>query len=235
MTSALPAAAKLVALPAKICPVAPPGAQQYADQLMGYVLWGSRAAVHPRRHRRHRRHRRRAGVLHAARQQGRRRRDRAGLRGDHRLPRPARDRARHDRVRVRLMTATPHAEPRLGPRDGSWPSSDPQRCSRRACSPVLISLALESLTGPDQRVRRCGRSTSAPPSTGPARRDADRGRTDAAGRPAPRAGQVCPPPRSPGPRRAAGDRGGPGWCPDRVPAHPGRGGRRSSPRSTPPC
>jgi hypothetical protein len=40
MTSALPAAAKLAALPAKICPVAPPGAQQYADQLMGYVLWG---------------------------------------------------------------------------------------------------------------------------------------------------------------------------------------------------
>lgn len=30
----------LVALPQKVCPVAPPGAQAYADQLMGYVLWG---------------------------------------------------------------------------------------------------------------------------------------------------------------------------------------------------
>lgn len=28
------------ALPHKVCPVAPPGAQVYADQLMGYVLWG---------------------------------------------------------------------------------------------------------------------------------------------------------------------------------------------------
>lgn len=25
---------------AQVCPVAPPGAQVYADQLMGYVLWG---------------------------------------------------------------------------------------------------------------------------------------------------------------------------------------------------
>lgn len=29
----------LHALPDRICPQAPPGAQQYADQLMGYVLW----------------------------------------------------------------------------------------------------------------------------------------------------------------------------------------------------
>lgn len=29
----------LSALP-QVCPVAPPGAQAYADQLMGYVLWG---------------------------------------------------------------------------------------------------------------------------------------------------------------------------------------------------
>ncbi|HET7477095.1 MAG TPA: hypothetical protein VFJ97_13870 [Dermatophilaceae bacterium] len=29
----------LAALP-QVCPVAPPGAQAYADQLMGYVLWG---------------------------------------------------------------------------------------------------------------------------------------------------------------------------------------------------
>ena len=26
-------------IPMQICPVAPPGAQQYADQLTGYVLW----------------------------------------------------------------------------------------------------------------------------------------------------------------------------------------------------
>lgn len=31
---------RLVGVAGKICPVAPPGAQQYADQLMGYVLWG---------------------------------------------------------------------------------------------------------------------------------------------------------------------------------------------------
>lgn len=31
----------LTALPAAVCPVAPPGAQKYADQLMGYVLWGT--------------------------------------------------------------------------------------------------------------------------------------------------------------------------------------------------
>lgn len=27
-------------IPLKICPIAPPGAQQYADQITGYVLWG---------------------------------------------------------------------------------------------------------------------------------------------------------------------------------------------------
>ena len=27
-------------IPMQSCPVAPPGAQQYADQLTGYVLWG---------------------------------------------------------------------------------------------------------------------------------------------------------------------------------------------------
>lgn len=32
-------ASYLTALPA-VCPVAPPGAQQYTDQIMGYVLWG---------------------------------------------------------------------------------------------------------------------------------------------------------------------------------------------------
>lgn len=30
----------LTALPAAVCPIAPPGAQTYADQLLGYVLWG---------------------------------------------------------------------------------------------------------------------------------------------------------------------------------------------------
>ncbi len=30
----------LAALPAKVCPVAPPGAQTYANTLTGYVLWG---------------------------------------------------------------------------------------------------------------------------------------------------------------------------------------------------
>ena len=30
---------KLLVIPMEICPVAPPGAQQYADQLTGYVLW----------------------------------------------------------------------------------------------------------------------------------------------------------------------------------------------------
>jgi len=29
--------------PAAVCPVAPPGAQVYADQLTGYVLWGTLA------------------------------------------------------------------------------------------------------------------------------------------------------------------------------------------------
>jgi len=27
-------------VPLKICPKAPPGAQQYADQITGYVMWG---------------------------------------------------------------------------------------------------------------------------------------------------------------------------------------------------
>jgi len=27
-------------IPLKVCPVAPPGAQKYADQITGYVLWG---------------------------------------------------------------------------------------------------------------------------------------------------------------------------------------------------
>lgn len=27
-------------IPLEICPKAPPGAQQYADQITGYVLWG---------------------------------------------------------------------------------------------------------------------------------------------------------------------------------------------------
>ena len=27
-------------IPLQVCPVAPPGAQQYADQIAGYVLWG---------------------------------------------------------------------------------------------------------------------------------------------------------------------------------------------------
>ena len=34
------ASATHAALLHKVCPVAPPGAQVYADQLMGYVLWG---------------------------------------------------------------------------------------------------------------------------------------------------------------------------------------------------
>ncbi|MBD3783006.1 MAG: hypothetical protein IE926_08645 [Micrococcales bacterium] len=34
------ATALFTSLPGSICPQAPPGAQQYADQLMGYVLWG---------------------------------------------------------------------------------------------------------------------------------------------------------------------------------------------------
>ncbi|GIG23313.1 hypothetical protein Cch01nite_40370 [Cellulomonas chitinilytica] len=31
---------KTIGVIAAACPVAPPGAQQYADQLTGYVLWG---------------------------------------------------------------------------------------------------------------------------------------------------------------------------------------------------
>lgn len=30
----------MMLIPLDVCPVAPPGAQQYADQLTGYVLWG---------------------------------------------------------------------------------------------------------------------------------------------------------------------------------------------------
>ena len=30
----------MLVVPMEICPIAPPGAQQYADQLTGYVLWG---------------------------------------------------------------------------------------------------------------------------------------------------------------------------------------------------
>lgn len=37
--STIAASTYLTALPA-VCPVAPPGAQQYTDQIMGYVLWG---------------------------------------------------------------------------------------------------------------------------------------------------------------------------------------------------
>lgn len=41
MSITSPASTHLVAsATAKVCPVAPPGAQQYADQLMGYLLWG---------------------------------------------------------------------------------------------------------------------------------------------------------------------------------------------------
>ena len=40
MITHLSATHTLATLGAKICPIAPPGAQQYADQLMGYVLWG---------------------------------------------------------------------------------------------------------------------------------------------------------------------------------------------------
>lgn len=32
--------ATLTSLATRICPIAPPGAQGYADQLMGYLLWG---------------------------------------------------------------------------------------------------------------------------------------------------------------------------------------------------
>ena len=40
MITHLTATPTLATLGNKICPIAPPGAQQYADQLMGYVLWG---------------------------------------------------------------------------------------------------------------------------------------------------------------------------------------------------
>ena len=40
MTTAPESSAGLAALTAQVCPVAPPGAQKYADQLMGYLLWG---------------------------------------------------------------------------------------------------------------------------------------------------------------------------------------------------
>lgn len=29
-----------MSVPLKVCPKAPPGAQQYADDIQGYVLWG---------------------------------------------------------------------------------------------------------------------------------------------------------------------------------------------------
>jgi hypothetical protein len=90
-----------------ICPVAPPGAQAYANTLTGYVLWGVLALMLRRRRRLDRRRRRRARLLHAARQQGRRRRRRRGLRGGRRLhgcPGHARG---HHRVRLRLMAPQP--------------------------------------------------------------------------------------------------------------------------------
>ena len=31
---------RVLLIPLEICPKAPPGAQQYADQITGYVLWG---------------------------------------------------------------------------------------------------------------------------------------------------------------------------------------------------
>ncbi|CAL8979829.1 MAG: hypothetical protein HZB48_04800 [Actinobacteria bacterium] len=46
MTSLAVAASILVGaivrliIPLKVCPKAPPGAQKYADDVMGYVLWG---------------------------------------------------------------------------------------------------------------------------------------------------------------------------------------------------
>ena len=40
MSTAPESSAGLAAVVTQVCPVAPPGAQQYADQLMGYLLWG---------------------------------------------------------------------------------------------------------------------------------------------------------------------------------------------------
>ena len=80
MITHLTATPTLATLGAKICPIAPPGAQQYADQLMGYVLWGIGLLFILGVVVGHRRHRRRARFRHAARLQGRRRRHRPGVR-----------------------------------------------------------------------------------------------------------------------------------------------------------
>ncbi len=40
MNSSIAAAGQVAALVTKTCPIAPPGAQGYADTLTGYVLWG---------------------------------------------------------------------------------------------------------------------------------------------------------------------------------------------------
>lgn len=40
MSSSIAAAGRAAALAQKICPIAPPGAQAYANILTGYVLWG---------------------------------------------------------------------------------------------------------------------------------------------------------------------------------------------------
>ena len=40
MNTISPHLAQLAALPSAVCPVAPPGAQSYANTLTGYVLWG---------------------------------------------------------------------------------------------------------------------------------------------------------------------------------------------------
>lgn len=39
MTTLIDPAARVLARTNAVCPVAPPGAQAYADQLLGYVLW----------------------------------------------------------------------------------------------------------------------------------------------------------------------------------------------------
>ena len=38
--NALLALSLSLVIPLQVCPKAPPGAQQYADQITGYVLWG---------------------------------------------------------------------------------------------------------------------------------------------------------------------------------------------------
>jgi len=40
MNTLAPPLAQLATLPGAVCPVAPPGAQSYANTLTGYVLWG---------------------------------------------------------------------------------------------------------------------------------------------------------------------------------------------------